>query len=123
MKKILLGLIVSASLMFGMATILDGETQTVSFTSSPNGANVFLNGNKLGVTPLTIDVPRESGSKILKIEKDGYQSREVIMQSEVNSKFFINIFIGGVFGSSTDYATKAMFQYKPNSYFVELKSN
>ena len=36
---------------------------------------------------------------------------ETAMPKSVDSKFFINIISGGVFGSTTDYTTEKMWRY------------
>lgn len=35
--------------------------------------------------------------------------------------FWVNILSGGVFGSSTDYSTGAMYQYEPSTFMVSLQ--
>ena len=48
------------------------EMLTVTIATNPNGAKIFLNEDSIGVTPTTIELPREpTGTLILK--KDGYR--------------------------------------------------
>jgi len=108
-------------LISGCATIMEGKTQSVTFNSVPSGADVYLNGRHLGKTPLsiTIDKPKENGQ--LKFSKKGYKDIELVANKKMSSWLLGNIIFGGTFGTSTDYASGAMYEYEPNNYQVTLE--
>ena len=57
---------------------------------------------------------------MLEVKKDGYKSKKMLLDTEVESVFWVNILSGGPFGSSTDYGTESMFKYAPNSINLDL---
>jgi hypothetical protein len=104
----------------GCATIISGSNQTVTVNSNVTGAEVYLNERLVGTTPLTASLPRgETG--ILSVRAPGYNPYQIALNKKINNVFWVNIFIGGTFGSSTDYATGAMYEYEPSTYMVSLQ--
>lgn len=110
-----------ALLISGCATIMDGKTQSVTYNSIPSGADVYLNGKLLGKTPLSIQVdkPKENGQ--LKFVKKGYKPLTVTVNKKMDSWLLGNIIFGGTFGTSTDYASGAMYEYDPGVMQVTLE--
>jgi len=106
----------------GCATIMEGKKQSVSFNSIPSGADVYLNGKHLGKTPLniTIDKPKENGQ--LKFSKAGYKTLEITVNKKMSSWLLGNILFGGTLGTTTDYASGALYEYDPHSIQVTLEA-
>lgn len=111
MKKLALAIAcVSAVALSGCASILNEQTQPVNVSGS-NGKPI--EGTIDGATfkgPGVVMVTRQNKDKILMTSTDGC-AKETAMPKSVDSKFFINIISGGVFGSSTDYGTEKMWRY------------
>jgi PEGA domain len=104
----------------GCASIISGTTQLISVNSNVDGAQVVMNGQTLGKTPLTTQVKRgEQGT--LTVEADGYTPFTFALNKKINNVFWVNIFCGGLFGSSTDYSTGAMYEYEPSTFFAQLQ--
>lgn len=121
MKKLLLGILsLSALWLNGCASIVDGNSQSVSFSSNPEGATVYLNGAAIGKTPVTISAKRKGATQPLRFSKEGHQDIEIQLISTVNPWFFGNILIGGLLGSTTDGLSGAAYKYEPGSYMVTL---
>lgn len=121
LKQRLLGVVAAATLgLTGCASIVDGNSQSVSLSSNPEGATVYLNGNAIGKTPVTITTKRKGSSQPLRFTKEGYKDVEVQLISTVNPWFFGNIVTGGLLGSTTDGLSGAAFKYEPGSYMVTL---
>ncbi len=120
-KQMALMLFVSI-VVSGCATIMEGKQQSVTFNSIPSGADVYLNGKHLGKTPLniTIDKPKENGN--LKFSKDGYKTLEMTVNKKMSSWLLGNIIFGGTFGTTTDYASGALYEYDPHSIQVTLEA-
>jgi hypothetical protein len=116
MKKIILSTIVLASVAFGSASIISGTSQAMNFNSYPEGATVKIDGKTICKTPCTQVVDKHSGTTLI-FEKDGYQSRQMIMSEKVN----ILTLLGGLFGTTTDSSTGALWEYTPNNYYIELR--
>ena len=63
----------------GCATMVNGPRQELRVKSVPKGAWVFLNGKKIGATPVTVTVSRW-GSHHLRIEMPGFQTYETTLE-------------------------------------------
>src|SRR5690554_6621305 len=65
------------------------QTGTVSFHSNPNRAEVYLNGNYLGTTPLN-NQTLEAGTHTARFERDGYSSASVTFTVSANTRQTVN---------------------------------
>lgn len=66
---------VVAAILFlnGCAHLRDGMPQSVIVMSLPSGAEVFINGESVGPTPLSVDLPRKIVHEV-RLEKEGYNT-------------------------------------------------
>jgi len=103
----------------GCATLISGSTQPLTVNANVDGAEVFLNDQLLGTTPLTVKVKRGQEG-VLRVRAEGYQPYQIALNKDINTVFFVNLLSGGTFGSSTDYSTGAMYKYEPSSFMVSL---
>jgi hypothetical protein len=116
MKKYLL----TAALVFGLsgcATIFKGSDQAVTFNSEPSGAEVYVDGKMIGVTPITAKL-RKNTYDTLMIKKDGYQTQTGVLEKKYDGVALLNIFWDL---STTDFVSGAAFEYVPNTYMFSLK--
>ena len=67
-----LSLVVSV-LLSACATFEKGRPQAVVVLSFPTGAQVYINGEEAGVTPLELQLPRKLTYQV-RLEKEGYNS-------------------------------------------------
>lgn len=103
----------SVLLTSGCASILNEQTQKVNVSAS-NGKAVkgSIDGTPF-ITPDVVAVKRTQASKVVTVETPGC-AKQTAVESTVDPKFFINVLIGGVFGSTTDYSTEKMWKYSEN---------
>ena len=123
MKKAALALAMSmlaGVVVAGCATVVSGTTQMMTISSNVEGAEIFLDGEKIGTTPFTGAVPKNKSA--VRVEAEGYQGENLSLSKSIDPMFFGNIIIGGTLGSITDFATGAAFQYAPSTYQVELRA-
>ena len=102
-----------ALLTTGCATILNDKTQQINVTTT-NGQPV--KGTVNGVAfqgPGLVAVVRENKDKIFTTDTAGCVPQTVAAK-QVDTKFFINILSGGLWGSTTDYSTEKMWKYNDN---------
>jgi hypothetical protein len=119
MKKVLslLFIVCLVGLLGGCATILSGKTQSINVTTdSGKKYNASINGQKYTV-PAVIELTRENKDKILAL--DECPDQKTLLHKEINPVFFVNILSGGVFGSTTDYASDSMWKYQPENVSVK----
>ena len=119
MKKIIISLsILSVLILFtSCATVLSGTSQSITFESSPSGAAIFLDGDRIGATPFTTSL-KKSKYKSFRIELEGYHTMSRSLDREVDLVALLSIFwdLG-----TTDLLSGAAMKYGENSYFVELQ--
>jgi len=110
-KKILIAIPLAMTVMFsGCATILSGTHQQIGITSTPPHQKVTI-GSQTIITPSVVSVKRSDKSLIVKSKNCDDQR---LLVPKINPVFFVNILSGGVFGSTTDYATHSMWKYNGN---------
>ncbi|HET6347216.1 MAG TPA: PEGA domain-containing protein [Myxococcota bacterium] len=100
------------------ATLVNGSSQPVSINANVNGAEVVLNGEVIGMTPLNIKVKRGGGT--LLVRKAGYSAQTLNMGTHVSGWFWGNLFSCGLLGSSTDWGSGGMYEYSPDNFFANL---
>lgn len=115
-----LGVLALGLTLAGCATIISGSTQLITVNANLEGAEVYLNDQMLGTTPLSVDVKRGQQG-LLRVTAEGYQPYQIALNKSLNNVFFGNILSGGAFGSSTDYSTGAMYSYEPSTFMVNLQ--
>lgn len=115
------------------STIASGTTQEMTFQSSPDDVVVTLttpdtsdptktqkkDTRILGRTPLIVEIDRGDDQTVT-FSKAGYKPIQLELTTEHNPWMAGNIFIGGVFGSTTDIMSGAAYEYVPDRYFVTL---
>jgi len=80
-----------AALMF-----LSSCASTTLIQSEPNGANLYLDGMKVGETPYThSDTKIVGATTTIKMKKEGYKDLDAIMSR--NEKLLVGALIGGLF--------------------------
>jgi len=94
----------------GCATILNDETQKINVTSSTGEKFSFSIDGQTHEGPAIVDVTRAKADKYIVSETPNCM-KQTLLPSKVDGKFFINILTGGVFGSTTDYASEEMWTY------------
>lgn len=119
MKITRLSILVAIFFVTGCSTFISGRQQEMSFQSTPEGATVAVNGRILGKAPLTVQLDKKK-DQTLTFSMDGYKTVTMPLTTTLNSWFWGNILIGGLFGSTTDNYTGAMNEYAPTQYMVNL---
>lgn len=116
-RTLLLALV---ALTTGCATLVGGgSTQDVSFTSTPPGARVLLDGEEIGMTPVTSTLERKR-AVFVQLELDGYETREIAITRSVNGWVWGNLLLGGLIGLAIDYGTGAWYKLTPEEVEAEL---
>jgi hypothetical protein len=94
----------------GCATILNDSTQNVNVRASNGAAISGTVDGKPFSAPGTVQIERKKSPVTFTTDAAGC-AKSTNVNSDVDSKFFINILSGGVFGSTTDYSTGKMWRY------------
>jgi hypothetical protein len=104
--RLLTALLISAGLLAGCSTIINGKTQPVAVNSVPEGASITVTerGGEVvhtGQTPVKLELKRGYGyfkpqTYTIRFEKPGYAAKEILLAGQVNGWYFGNILFGGV---------------------------
>lgn len=95
------------------ATIINEKTQKINVaTSTGERASILIDGMPFEA-PGIATVTRAKADKII-TSKSSKCNESTIVPSKVDTVFFINVLSGGVFGSTTDYASEKMWKYDDN---------
>lgn len=103
----------------GCALIVNGKRQSVNFTSTPAGAEVFIDGASRGKSPVLLDLARSTPHTV-KIQLEGYQPFELTLQRKVSGWVWGNILLGGLIGLIVDASTGAMYKLTPEQVEATL---
>ena len=121
MKKVVLMMIVFTAFVFtSCATILSGTSDEIRFTSDPKGADIMLDGVKLGKTPASVTIKRPGfGNKEITLKLDGYEDRTFMLQKEFNTMALCNL--AGWPGWVIDIITGSVMKYSKTNYDLDLE--
>jgi len=96
-------LLVSAT---GCATILNRKQSKLSVTSEPDGAEVFVNGMRMGRTPIVLELAANQ-SYAIEYRKPGYETITRVVNSKVGAGWLILDIVCGLVPVVVDAATGA----------------
>ena len=108
--------VLSASLLTGCATIVEGVRQDITVTTTPDGASCALNRAGASIatitsTPATVNILKTRDDIEIVCELDGYLKTARIDESGTAAVVFGNILIGGAIGLVVDISTGASNKY------------
>ncbi|GAB4349998.1 MAG: hypothetical protein OHK0038_28490 [Flammeovirgaceae bacterium] len=115
MKKFL-ALIFIPTILFGCASVFKGGSQVVSFSSDPDGAEVIIDGQSRGETPLSVSLKKNKYSTVT-IKKKGYKTISRPLEKSYDVVALLNITWDS---STTDLISGAAYEYEPNTYHFKL---
>lgn len=117
MNKILIFLI-ALFLMTGCATIFTGTRDRISFVSTPSGAVIYKDGIEICTTPCNYNVKRSLNDTEVEFKLDGYETRLITLDKELNLVSIINL--GNLFGWGIDALSGAVMKYDRKAYDIKL---
>lgn len=102
------------------ATLFSDSSDEVKITSEPEGAAVYIEGNKVGVTPLKIQVRRETFvNKTAMLKMQGYETHQFRLAKTLNNTSLFNT--TSLLSWGTDALSGKLIIYSPKSYYIELE--
>ncbi len=123
MNKIsyLVATILITTCFYGCATIMNGPSQDVGFASCPSGAKVTVDGDSLGITPLTVSLARKD-THLVKIEADGYKPYEMPILKKTSGWVWGNLMFSvyGLAGLWLDFQSGGIYRLTPKRLQVSL---
>jgi hypothetical protein len=116
MIKVVFCSILFLGVLSSCATLFTGNKSIIHFSSDVPNAEVFINDEAIGETPVTAKIKRSLKSKEVRLEKVGYEP-----QSFVLKKKFKPISLLGTTLIFVDVASGAIVDYPDNFFHLSLK--
>jgi hypothetical protein len=110
--------LIALFLMTGCATIFTGTRDRISFISTPSGAVIYKDGIEICTTPCNYNVKRSLNDTEVEFKLDGYETRLITLDKELNLVSIINL--GNLFGWGIDALSGAVMKYDRKSYDIKL---
>lgn len=109
-----------ALLVSGCATVFSPSHDPVTINSVPEGSAVFMDGNRVGKTPVTLQVKRQLTPPRIEVKSDGYHTQSILLQNQFNGVSLLNIFFWP--GFIVDAATGTLMKASQFNYQVDLEA-
>ena len=93
----------------GCATLFAPNTRTLAVSSDPHGAEVYVNGFKMGTTPVELNLKADK-SYAIEFRKEGYNSVTRIVNTKVGAGWVVLDILGGGIPIIVDAVTGAWNQ-------------
>jgi hypothetical protein len=110
--------LIALFLMTGCATIFTGTRDRISFVSTPSGAVIYKDGIEICTTPCNYNVKRSLNDTEVEFKLDGYETRLITLDKELNLVSIINL--GNLFGWGIDALSGAVMKYDRKPYDLKL---
>lgn len=125
MKPILhlISIFILAATLAGCATVLTGTTQRVTIDSTPQGADIIIDGYMMGTTPARLRLDRDvnaiiDGGKDIRLELDGYYADGYFLDADIEPTTILNVLFP--FGFALDAVSGAIMKYDSEYYNISL---
>jgi hypothetical protein len=110
MKKFVSMFVVFSVFFFSSscATIFKGTSQEVNFNSDPQRAEVFVNGTRMGETPVMLKLEVKK-TYTIEFRKEGFKTQTVTITNHVGAGWIILDILAGLLPVIVDAATGAWY--------------
>ena len=126
MRQLSFLLITASMLISGCAYILSTDSQDISISSSPGGAQVIIKTTGgievfTGTTPAQAHLKRKN-EYIIDITLEGHATKQVHLSQSINPKTFWNLLVGGIPGWIIDGVSGAIWKLEPETVTITLQT-
>lgn len=107
MKKVLIGilcLVLGGVTLTGCATLFGKKSHPLAISSDPKGADVYVNGFKMGTTPVELSLKADK-SYTIEFRKEGYETISRVVNTKVGAGWIVLDVLGGLIPVVIDAAT------------------
>ena len=113
---------VASFVVAACASIMHGTHEDVGISSTPSSAQVTIDGQMTGKTPVVAHLTRKE-NHIVRIELPGYQPYEGTITHSVSGWVWGNIAFGGLIGLAVDAIDGGMYKLEPEQLSGVLQAN
>lgn len=108
MKTKIIALGLAILYLSSCATLFKGTTEEVSVNSDPQRAQIFINGNLMGETPITLKLESKK-TYLIEFKKEGYKTKTYNITNHVGAGWIILDVLAGLIPVVVDAATGAWY--------------
>ena len=105
--------------LVGCATLFKQKSRTVAFDSDPQGAEIYINGNRMGKTPLPMNLSNLKAVTVT-FKKEGYDDKTYIINTKVGGGWVVLDCLGGFIPVIIDAVTENWYNLDTNEVKVML---
>lgn len=103
----------------GCATLFTGAVKTVAITSHPEGAEVLVDGQTRGFTPMALQYSGMTKDVRMTLRKPGYRDHHFAATRNLETTAILNC--GSVICWGVDILNGAMWRFDPTEIMVNLQ--
>jgi len=106
----------------GCATMNNGYSQAVTIGSTPDQADIIMDGMLVGKTPWAGPMKRGK-ERVVSLKKDGYAPQQITLTSDISGWVFGNVLFSfiGLFTTTYEVNEGTAYSYSPDAYHVILR--
>lgn len=105
--------------LVGCATLFKQKSRTVAFNSDPQGADIYINGNRMGKTPLPMNLSNLKAVTVT-FKKEGYEDKTYIINTKVGGGWVVLDCLGGFIPVIIDAVTENWYNLDTDEVKVLL---
>ena len=118
-SKIAVVCIISLLGLTSCATLFKGTTENVDMQSTPVQADVYVNSQLMGKTPLQLKLATKK-EYVIEFRAEGYQPRTYHINNRVGAGWIILDVLGGLVPVIIDAATGAWYSFDQDNINAQL---
>ena len=108
-----------AVVLAGCGALFNNGPANVMVTSSPNEAEVWMNGNRVGTTPMALSLKKNQDHSIV-FKKPGFQESAFNLNRQISAGYVILDVLGGLLPVIIDAATGSWYTLSTNAVNMNL---
>ena len=121
-RKLVTALLMSVALS-SCCSVVNGKSQTISFSSEPSGASVIIDGAERGKTPFSLELERGKEYEVT-LKKEGYKDAAAYVAHTPSGWVCGNLILGAIVGSVgvlIDAHRGALWNLEPETVNVSME--
>ena len=95
----------TVALLSGCGTLFNASTNSIAVSSTPSEADVYVNGNLVGQTSMSVELDNHEKNQTITMRKEGYREATCTVATSVGAGWVILDILGGLVPLIIDAAT------------------
>lgn len=112
-------LLISAVFSIGCATLFKDKMKKIAFDSDPQGADIYIDGNRVGKTPMPMNLSNLKAVTVT-FKKEGYEDKTYLINTKIGTGWIVLDCLGGFIPVIIDAATENWYSLDTDNVKVML---